>query len=379
MKICFISNANRSHYGVFTRPNFLAQGLTNLGHKVLHIRSYEGSGSFIKQFLHEEGLIKISFYKKLKKLANQIRIICIIFIFNPQIIYSHETDNGIRSLNLKNIFVKAKYIYDAHTSIYYECKHLENFDENLLMKIKNVEGEVCKQSHHIITVSRETKQILQDYYHIENDKIAIIKNATYITPGTQTNKLEASKLLKNYNLECASLICLAVIPTVGFKTNDLSLAFLYDVAARVENFDHSIVFLVIGGGNKPAAKSDNVLLTGFVKDYIAHLELADICLATFPVNAVCGGTRNKICDFFALGKPIISTKEGMRGFDDALPGEHYVLADSIDEFVSKILYYKNHKNKLNAFKHKALELSRDYQWDVRSKELNDLLLKLSDK
>jgi hypothetical protein len=114
-----------------------------------------------------------------------------------------------------------------------------------------------------------------------------------------------------------------------------------------------------------------------VDDYIAHLDLADICLASFPVNAVCGGTRNKICDFFALGKPIISTKEGMRGFDDALPFEHYILADSIDDFVSKILYFKKHKNELNAFKHKVLELSRYYQWDVKSRELNDLLIKLS--
>jgi hypothetical protein len=377
MKICILSNANRSHYGVFTRPNFLAQGLTNLGHKVIHIRSYEGSGSFIKQFLHEEGLIKISFYKNLKKLVNRIRIICIIFIFNPQIIYSHETDNGIRNLYLKNIFIKAKYIYDAHTSIYYECKYLENFGDKLLRKIKNVEGEVYNQAYHIITVSKETKDFLKECYQVEDKKISIIKNATYIRSGTKINKLEISRLINYYNIKHDAYICLAVLPTVGFKSNDLALTFLYDIAIKIEKLDKNILFMVIGGGKKPAAKSDNVLLTGFVDDYIAHLDLADICLASFPVNAVCGGTRNKICDFFALGKPIISTKEGMRGFDDALPFEHYILADSIDDFVSKILYFKKHKNELNAFKHKVLELSRYYQWDVKSRELNDLLIKLS--
>ena len=80
-----------------------------------------------------------------------------------------------------------------------------------------------------------------------------------------------------------------------------------------------------------------MIYTGYVKDLPAYLNLADICIAPYPPQAVCGGTRDKVCEYLACGKPIVATKEAMRGFDDALPGEHYLLAADEHDFVAKLM------------------------------------------
>ena len=83
--------------------------------------------------------------------------------------------------------------------------------------------------------------------------------------------------------------------------------------------------------------SPNVIYTGFVQDLASYINLGDVCVAPYPPSAVCGGTRNKVADYFACGKPVVSTEEGMREFNDAVSDRDFLPASDSDDFVEKLL------------------------------------------
>ena len=107
-------------------------------------------------------------------------------------------------------------------------------------------------------------------------------------------------------------------------------------------------------------------------DLVAYINLADICVAPFPPKAVCGGTRNKVCEYLACGKPIVATREGMRGFDDAIPGEHYLLGEVGVDFIDKLVHCIHNKGIAKQIGQNARILSKHYDWGYLAKQLHDL-------
>ena len=102
-----------------------------------------------------------------------------------------------------------------------------------------------------------------------------------------------------------------------------------------------------------------------------------MCIATYPSNAVCGGVRNKICDYLAVGKPIIATKESMRGFDDLIDGVHYYECNTIDTFINQInSIYNDPTTHLGLIEEVNLRKSLDYSWENRANELSKLFKKV---
>ena len=105
-----------------------------------------------------------------------------------------------------------------------------------------------------------------------------------------------------------------------------------------------------------------MIYTGYVKDLPAYLNLANICIAPYPPRAVCGGTRDKVCEYLACGKPIVATREAMRGFDDALPGEHFFLAADERDFVEKLVDCVHDPEMAGRIGRNARTLSERYDW-----------------
>jgi glycosyltransferase involved in cell wall biosynthesis len=140
-----------------------------------------------------------------------------------------------------------------------------------------------------------------------------------------------------------------------------------------------IRILILGGGPILESPSEEVLYTGFVEDLPTYLNLADICVAPFPAEAVCGGTRNKVCEYLACGKPIVATREGMRGFDDAIPGAHYLLAEDASDFVQKIVDCIHHPGKARQIGQNARALSEHYDWEHLAKQLQGVFQQVAEE
>jgi glycosyltransferase involved in cell wall biosynthesis len=78
---------------------------------------------------------------------------------------------------------------------------------------------------------------------------------------------------------------------------------------------------------------------------------------------------DKVCEYLACGKPIVATREAMRGFDDALPGEHYLLAADEHDLAEKILDCVRRPEEAGRIGRNARALSERYDWSRQAGKL----------
>lgn len=364
MKICLISNLKDKGYGESTRPHYLSLELHKLGYEILHISD--------RKTQMQDGIWYVS--KKPLSLSNQLldRIFNFLYLFikvrlfNPDLIYTHQFNNGQWSIATKILSGITK-IYDAHTSLYFECKATDT-DAKVLEHVSKVEKEICSQSDYVVAASLETRDILLKEYGFSPDKIFVVKNATSINPVNVPRQLGRE-----------NFVCSATLPMDGFISNVLALEFLFEVARKVYSLNKDIQFQVLGGGDKPAPPVPNITYTGYVENLEEVLLKSQLCLSPYPEKAVCGGARNKVCDYLALGKAVVSTKEGMRGFNDLVNGKHYFEANTVEDFAAGILKLYDDIPLRETIETNALAASKNYQWANRAKELDVIFKSIFNK
>jgi glycosyltransferase involved in cell wall biosynthesis len=94
--------------------------------------------------------------------------------------------------------------------------------------------------------------------------------------------------------------------------------------------------LVVGNAPDDIAKlaSGQVLVTGRVSEVLPSYERA--CLSVVPLRSG-GGTRLKILEALAYGRPVVSTSIGSEGLD-LCPGRDLLIADEPDEFARQVIH-----------------------------------------
>jgi len=135
-------------------------------------------------------------------------------------------------------------------------------------------------------------------------------------------------------------------------------------------------------GREPARavldlRADGVHVTGAVPDVRPYYER---CFASVVPLRAGGGTRLKILEAMALGRPIVSTSIGAAGLD-AADGEHLAIADRPREFAARVadIFREPEKTRLMAERARRLVESR-YDWDdLASKQLRAYEMLFDDK
>ena len=80
-------------------------------------------------------------------------------------------------------------------------------------------------------------------------------------------------------------------------------------------------------------RAERIHVTGTVDDVGPYYERAQV--AVVPLRAG-GGSRLKILEAFALGRPVVSTTLGAEGLD-VVDGEHLLLADTAAAFAEAVI------------------------------------------
>ena len=355
-------------YGDSTRPYFLGKFLNKhfLVSQYCNV-SKQDEISYYNFFDKTFFSNPISLFKASRKISKEISK-----KGEPKIVYAHQLLYGLIGVLLKRKFPKIILISDFHTSSsFFELK--EENKKGLKQRFKLflipfLEKLVVKYSDEIVTVSKETKEILIHDYPLVKGKIHIIKNATDIK---SIYKIDSKKTVITEKEE--KFLAVFPNPRDGFISNDLALEFLFEIAKKTQKLNPKVQFVVLGGGKTPINPPANVLFTGYVENYNEWLNNADVCIATYPPNAVCGGVRNKICDYLAVGKPIIATKESMRGFDDLINGINYYECNSAEKFIDQInVIFKTPTIDLSAMQEENLKKAQEYNWENRADELSQL-------
>ena len=381
MKICLISEmSTKEFYGQSTRPYYISKYLHEFGNDVLHIcTKYENNEGirYVEKHHYRHRIKMIKWVKDYLYLRNEIKK------FNPDVIYPHQLGNANIALWL-NLTLNKKIVYDAHSSGYFEAITVPNnpyYRER--KKLRRIEKKVLNKVEKVITVSKETKEYLMKEYGIIDKKISIVKNGTITATFIPKEKNE--NILKKLGISKIDKICIFICPRPSgkqystFSSKQYSaLYYFFEMIPEIEKEIDNIKFLIVGGGPEPKPPSNNIIYTGFVGNLPDYINLGDVCIEPSPPKAVCGGTRNKICDYLACGKPIVSTAEGMRGFDDAIPGKHFLLGKDKEDFVDKLVYCLNNPDESKKIGRNARELSRNYDWKVLARKVEEILKRFSE-
>jgi sugar transferase (PEP-CTERM/EpsH1 system associated) len=176
----------------------------------------------------------------------------------------------------------------------------------------------------ITTVSDVEKDWIQ--HHAPGARVEVVPNGVDTNyfypagPGKRSPSVVFTGLMDHPpNVDAAVWFCNEMLPELRRKIPHLS-------------------FKIVGKRPHPKilemAKKDRVQVTGEVADVRPYL--AECSVVVVPLRSG-GGTRLKILEAMAMGRPVISTTLGTEGLD-VTPEVNILIADTPDQFVNRIRF-----------------------------------------
>lgn len=117
---------------------------------------------------------------------------------------------------------------------------------------------------------------------------------------------------------------------------DAVLYFCTEVFPRILRMIPTMELWIVGRDPRSEVlqlNGGNIHVTGRVKDVVPYYRQSHVCVV--PIRAG-GGTRLKILEAMALGRPVVSTTIGCEGLN-VIDGEHLLIADDPDQFADKTI------------------------------------------
>ena len=362
MRVCMISSVDmNAPYGSTTRPYYISKNLVESGCEILHIctklpKNNENGIQYLHKKHYKKGFWVVRTTRDIFRIYRECKS------FAPDVLYVHQISNATRALPLKYL-LKKPLVYDEHGAYL--------LDINPRRKDLLWEQTVLKMADKVIVVTNDVKEVFTKIYRVPEEKIATIGD------GVNTNlfkPMERDKKLKDKLGIYGNKVVVFTCPR-GSPANNLALEYFFNLVPKIENKIKNIKFIIIGGGSQINPPSKSVIYTGFVRDIVSYINLADVCIAPYPSSAVCGtsGAKNKVIEYFACGKPVVSTREGIRGFNDAVPDRDFLLASDSNDFIDKLLTVLYDENLSKKLGENARKLSLKYDWRNLSKEVLHVL------
>lgn len=243
-----------------------------------------------------------------------------------------------RMLNLKtSISEKFLFLVKWMLMLRWEAKYAEKCDNSLV--VSPLDGELLKSENPNLTVSVIENGIDSQFYH----------------PLPETT--------------CGNT--LLFIGVIGYPPNaDAVLYFCDSIMPLVQQQIPDVKLIVVG--HEPAlkicklAERRNVVVTGYVKDVIPYYQQSQVTIV--PLRGG-GGTRIKILESMALGRPVVSTSLGCEGLD-VIDKENIMIADTPSEFAERVVQLlKDNELRVRISRNARQLVEKHYDWSEISGKL----------
>lgn len=226
---------------------------------------------------------------------------------------------------------KTKLVLDTHNIFYRqflsEMESKGGFEKYLgklfSVILKNTELHAIKKFDYLLICSEVEKKFFSQY--VKESNISVIPNGANIPRFTNPKKEETNTIIFMGHL--------------GYQPNVEGLKYYINNIHQKVREQIPDAKLVILGKDAPewlkrVAKSDpSITLKGFVRDVKPYIEDAKVCIC--PVLSG-SGTRLKILEYMAMGKPVVSTSIGAEGIL-MKNNQHILLADTEEQFSKNIV------------------------------------------
>lgn len=317
----------------------------------------------------------------------KMEIVLFYHMFPPILRYNTSTHKKmISSILKKNSFdiIHAQHIIEAAPTIkaisdvsFKGCKiiTLHNVDhlnfmkeiylqKNPLMKfaykraasgLKEHELNILSKFDHIFVVSEVDKSIYISE-GVPKNKIDVIPN------GVDCDFFKPEKVADKNVLAHPNILFMGKL---DYVPNKIAIKiYLHQIHQIIRKEVPEIKFYVIGKNCpkwlKEYSKIDNsVEIIGFVEDVRPYIQSADVCIVSLTMGS---GTRLKILEYMAMGKPVVSTTIGVEGLEVEY-NKNILIADEWGEFANKIIALLNDNHlakKIGANGRKLVE--EKYHW-----------------
>jgi glycosyltransferase involved in cell wall biosynthesis len=228
--------------------------------------------------------------------------------------------------------------------------------------IRSIESCAVRKSDVVLSVSHGEARLLRNLYDLRTDKVYVVPN------GVDINSFEAAHAKKWQGMEGGVIFFHG---SLSWYPNIEATNFILDyIAPKMKN-----CAVIICGPNptpillKKTAESKNVKYMGYVDQLPKYIKGSDVCIAPFISG---GGTKLKVLEYAAAGKPIVATNKAVEG----LPFVHNynaLLYDKVDDTfidgIKKVLRDERLRLKIGF---NAKKTARKYDWNKIASHLLEI-------
>ncbi len=190
--------------------------------------------------------------------------------------------------------------------------------------VRAYERRVLARMAHVFVCSDLDRGAFIERYGLAAEKVTTVPNG--VDAATWRNVHETlADVDPELDQQLAGRTTLFFMGKLDYQPNGEALAFLLDELMPVLEREAAGQYqlLICGGGSPQRAFGPGVHFTGRVPDIRPYVLRADLCLAPIFSGS---GTRLKILEYLAAGKPVIATPKGAEGIT-GLTSDHIRLAD----------------------------------------------------
>jgi len=266
---------------------------------------------------------------------------------------------------LRQRLPNALIIYDAHNAEYALQNRIAEQDWQIprrwpmaaystvqTRRLTRLETYTCRHVDHIIAVSDTDAGLLGNLDH--HTPITVIPNAIFAESYNPDDWAEA--LIKRPSMIFTG--------KMDFRPNvDAAMWFAEEILPKITREIPDAHFTIVG--QKPHTRlgalrdRSDVTLTGYVDDIRPYLKAADVYIAPLRMGS---GTRFKLLEAMAMGRPVVSTRIGAEGLD-VQNGDQMLLADSPEEFAAAVISLLRDEDRRVALGSRGRDLVRSgYDW-----------------
>lgn len=227
-----------------------------------------------------------------------------------------------------------------------------------------IEKLAVKSADHILVTSDIDLTAISNSYNVPLDKFVIVPNGVDLNRFSKLNGGNSKEKL-GFNQDERIILFHGLLSWL--PNYEAATLIINKIAPKLKSY----TFVIIGG-NAPrdlmysCSKSSNVKYLGYVDNIQDYIIASDLCIAPILKGS---GTRLKILEYMAAGKPIVATLKAIEGLK-LTNGIHGFFLSKVDEvFIDVIKFVMEHDAVAEAQRSAVKGMARRFDWEKIAYEL----------
>jgi glycosyltransferase involved in cell wall biosynthesis len=220
--------------------------------------------------------------------------------------------------------------------------------------LRRLEGRTYSRADLLVCMSANDKDYMRRRMGVSPDHIVVVPNGA--TPPEIDSDPEALRSM--LGLKGPVVLFMGKL---DYRPNAEALEFLLEgVLPRIRK-DLPRATLVVVGSPEPPRMPPGALAVGGVPSVWPYVLSSDVCVAPLLSGS---GTRLKVLEYMAAGRPVVSTAIGVEGLE-VEAGRDLVLAETPGDFAGEVVRLLRDPSEAAALARRGRDLvDRLYRWDA---------------